>query len=354
MNISKSIKKINLFVALLILMAFIGVLYYFIPSIFVSLSKTILGNIILLLLVLIPLSCIINFRYGVILLIIFIILTTYVYLSSNNQNKKEGFVWSNKTIDNFLRVEKTLNRNTIFDPEYIQNQASEKEVDYLLKNNMWPWDNEVKNLYEASVLNNVFVQTHPKDSVVDARKTYNQKAILDILSGQSKEGRFLSTGVEIETDTSKSMYPDGTGSFGYNSGLIANMYRPTIKCHPKNQNSNEYVLKKQQYIGNGGIMGEANIVTENVDINNLEKIIPGFKFLKGPCNPCSGLPYNNDPKYDCPFSLNIKNTDNGISLIWKYLWSLNKDPVKKNRVNTDYEIKKEINANNFKLPPFNF
>jgi hypothetical protein len=289
-----------------------------------------------------------NYIYGIILVIVFIVLARFSYLS-----QKEGFEWGDKTVTDFLKVQQTLNKNIIFEPEYIQKQASKEEVDYFLKNNMWPWSNEVRYLYEASVLNNPYVQTYPKDSIIDARKVYNQRAILDILSDQSKEGRFLSNGVQINEGNENELLENGTGDFGYNSGLI-HKNRPVIKCHPETPNSNNYVLKKQKFVGYGGIMGEQQITTENVNVNDLETIIPGFTFLDKPCNPCSALAYNNNPQYDCPFSLNIKNNDNGISAIWEYLWSLNKNPITKKRVNTEYEINQEINANKFKQPPFNY
>jgi hypothetical protein len=51
----------------------------------------------------------------------------------------------------------------------------------------------------------------------------------------------------------------------------------------------------------------------------IPKLVPGFKFLKGECNPCVAL---NDPaNYSCPFSLNVG--DGGeVSTIWKDLWGL--------------------------------
>jgi hypothetical protein len=46
--------------------------------------------------------------------------------------------------------------------------------------------------------------------------------------------------------------------------------------------------------------------------------VPGFKFLKDPCNPCLAL---NDPaNYSCPFKLDIKDTEEGVSPVWSYLW----------------------------------
>jgi hypothetical protein len=61
-------------------------------------------------------------------------------------------------------------------------------------------------------------------------------------------------------------------------------------------------------------------ITE-LDYNDLENVIPGFKFLKQPCNPCIAL--NAKPNYTCPFSVKTKNNPTGtISQVWKYLWNL--------------------------------
>jgi hypothetical protein len=50
----------------------------------------------------------------------------------------------------------------------------------------------------------------------------------------------------------------------------------------------------------------------------LEKLIPGFKYLNGVCNPCLNI--NSTPNYNCPFELKIKDNEGPMSPIWKYLW----------------------------------
>ena len=297
-NITEETK--NIFFILAIIVVFIWLLYYFIPSLFVSLFKTFLGNIILFIIFIFV--SINNYKCGILLFILFIFVSRIMYFSSINTNTntntfKEGFTWDNKTTNDFLKVQDTINRNKIFVMEDIQKQASQKEAEYLIKNNKWPWSNETEQLYKASMLNNPFIQTYNKDSIIDAKRTYNENAILNILADQTKEGRFLTTGVEVYTG--KSMVPNGVGDFGYTSGLITNMYNPVIKCHPKNPNypnSSDYVLKIEEYIGDDGITGEHIIVTKDVDINNLENIIPGFTFLDKPCNPCSALDFNKNNK----------------------------------------------------------
>ena len=62
--------------------------------------------------------------------------------------KKEGFTWSPETIFNFIKLENTINRGIVFDTIIAQQQSSEKEVEYFIKHQMWPWNNEVIKLYK--------------------------------------------------------------------------------------------------------------------------------------------------------------------------------------------------------------
>ena len=65
--------------------------------------------------------------------------------------------------------------------------------------------------------------------------------------------------------------------------------------------------------------GYMNTNVKNVKPKDIPKEMPGFSFVKGPCNPCS--PFNSTPDFTCPFRLNIKG-DDSISLPWKQLWGL--------------------------------
>ena len=335
------------FISVLMFIVIVLLIYYFFPYLFMLSFQSIFG--ILMLVIIILFIMLKNMKVGIILLTIFLAITFYMYIS--NKPDKEGFVWDNKTQKDFLKVEHTLNRNKIFSLDRIQEQASKEEVDYLIANNMWPWKNEVENLYEASVGENSIVQTYSKDSLANAKKLYNQQAILDILSGETKESKFLTDGVFV--NTGKDMLPDGTGTFGYNAGLTTNLSNLLIKCYPDNPDSENYVLKKREYIGgDGGITGINKYSLKNVDVNNLENIVPGFTFLKGPCNPCVALNTDKNNKYSCPFELNIKNNENGVSAVWKYLWSLEKYPITDADLKSKKDLNVEVAANNFTLPPF--
>ena len=343
MKIIKSIKKYiteenkNMLLGLLSILILFWLILYLIPSLFIFLFHTILGNTILCLSVIIV--GVTNYKYSIILALILIILSRFSYLS-----EKEGFyTWSEHQTQHFLRLQKTINTNKIFDVEEIQKQASPKELDYFLEHNMWPWSKDVKDLYESYVLKNVYIQNDPKNLLNRARSIYNENAILDILSEQAKEGQFLLNGVEVNSN--KSMVPNGAGTFAYSSGLVTNMYNPVYKCG-ENKKTGTPEMKRFQYMGDDKMLGQHTTKIEDVDVSNLEELIPGFKFINGPCDPCSALNYDSNQRYKCPFELKIKKNQGSISAIWDYLWSFknpNKNPGKKNM---------EINANKFELPNF--
>ena len=62
-----------------------------------------------------------------------------------------------------------------------------------------------------------------------------------------------------------------------------------------------------------------NSTTTSVNPEDIPKEMPGFSFVKGPCNPCSAF----DGDFSCPFRLKIRGRGiNDISEPWKQLWNL--------------------------------
>jgi len=103
------------------------------------------------------------------------------------------------------------------------------------------------------------------------------------------------------------------------SASIKTKNNNVIKCGYSK--SNELTLQEIENRGNDGIVYNHVKKITPVDYTNLEKIIPGFTFLKEPCDPCKGL--HNPPNYHCPFELNIRGEKKGVSPIWNYLWNFN-------------------------------
>ena len=322
MNISKKINGLvneenkTIIIGLLTILIGLWVIMYLIPSFFVSLFNTILGNLILVLIVI--LVGIHDYKYGLGLGLIFIILIRFVDLIS--VSKKEAFELSQKSIDDFLLVQHTINPKIVFDIEEIKKQASQEELDYFLKNGMWPWSDDVIQLYREAVERNQLIRTYSGDSVNYARKIYNQTAILRLMSLETKEGRFLLSGVQVNDGKPNKLedLPSGFGDFGYGeSGLAEHMY-PIIKC--KIDDNGNTSLEKTVYTGKGGIFGEQTSIKSEVNYNDLGSEIPGFTFVNSPCNPCKA--FNSSPDYSCPFNLDVKNVNPGISHVWKYLWGV--------------------------------
>ena len=304
----------TMLIGLLTILVFIWLVIYLIPSFFVSLFDTFLGRIILVFIViLVGLN---NYRYGLMLGLILIIFTRFVDIVQS-KNGKESFELSQISQNDFLHIQHTINPKIIFDMEIIKKQASQSELDYFLKNGMWPWSQDVINLYTEAINRNNFIRTYSCDSLNYARKIYNQAAILLLLSMETKEGNFLTSGVQINGGPKNDLedLPSGYGDFAYQSGLKEHM-NPVIKCNiDDNGNAS---LEKTEYTGVGGIFGEQTSKKSPVDYNNLESEIPGFKFLNSPCDPCKAL--NSTADYSCPYSLDVKGGRSGVSSVWNYLW----------------------------------
>ena len=110
---------------MLTILVFLWLVIYLIPSFFVSLFDTFLGRIILgVIVILIGLN---NYKYGIVLIIIVI---SMYYVTSY----KEGFDWSQDSIDEFILLQKTINPHVVFDITQIKQQATQEELNYFLKN----------------------------------------------------------------------------------------------------------------------------------------------------------------------------------------------------------------------------
>lgn len=327
-------------IGLLTILIVIWLILYFIPEVFVSLFNTLLGNLILIVTVLLVYMN--NKIYGLVIGLLFLVLFRFSQLS-----RKEGFSFSidgTFSMDNkseqtniptgsftqdsksdFISIQSTINRQKVFDMGVIGTQASQEELDYFNKHGMWPWSQKVIDLYKEAVRRNPYIRTMPQQAVNYARTVYNEAAILRILSYQTKEGQFLLNGVLVKDPSGNKMedLPSGFGEFGYSSGLLDNRSDDIIKCNLKDDSNP--TLERITYTGKGGIYNEQNEKVTQVDYNDLESLIPGFKFLSSPCNPCKAM--SATPDYSCPFSLKVKNKSPFISDVWQYLWNINDNPL---------------------------
>jgi hypothetical protein len=304
-------------IGLLTILIILWLTLYFVPEILTSLFNTLLGNLILLLVAI--LVSMYNVKYGIVIILVLVI----IYRASH---LKEGFTWTNQSTKDFLLIEQTINPQAIFDVDFIQkNQASQEELDYFLKNGHWPWSQKVQELYMEALKTNPYIRTLPESALSYTMTIYNEAAILRILSYQTKEGEFLLNGVLVQDPSGNKLedLPSGFGNFPYEAGLIGNKSDDVIKCNTTKENG--ATLERITYTGKGGIYNEQTRKVTPVDYNNLESIIPGFKYLNGPCNPCGAI--NAKADYSCPFQLQVKDKSPFISNVWQYLWNINDNPL---------------------------
>jgi hypothetical protein len=349
--------KINLnktkIIGFLSILISLWLVLYLIPNLFVSLFNTLLGNLILM--VSIILVYMNNKLYALGLGLVLIILYRFSRLSKEgfeinvsgtfniDDESQQNMMSQEELNNNFLQIQNTINKNTIFDMNIINLQASQEELKYFNKNGIWPWSPKVIELYEEAISRNPYVRSVSKQSVEYARKIYNEAAILRVLSYQTKEGQFLINGILVKDPSGNKMeeLPSGFGNFPYETGLLGNRVDDIIKCNLKNDKNP--TLERIRYTGKGGIFGEQTEKVTPVDYKDLEKIIPGFTFLNKPCNPCGSMA--DIPDYSCAYRLRVKDKPPFISSVWQYLWGINDNPLE----SQPSFLTENINKNEFPL-----
>lgn len=194
----------TMLIGLLSIFVVAWLILYIIPGFLISLFNTVLGNLILLLSLILVSSQ--DVKYGIALAIIFVVLYRFSHL-------KEGFTWSEESGRKFIELQNSINPNTVFDLKEIQKQASQEELDYFLKNGMWPWSKETEDLYNELLNKNTYVRTYPEDAIIDAKTRYNQSIITQILSEQLD---VLQNNLDKHTILDDR---DGLGLYAFSSGL---------------------------------------------------------------------------------------------------------------------------------------
>jgi hypothetical protein len=197
----------TILIGLLSILVVMWTILYVIPNFLVSLFNTILGNLILLISLILISSQ--DIKYGVGLAIILVVLYRFSHL-------KEGFTWSEESGKKFIELQNSINPRIVFDTKEIKNQASQEEVDYFLKNSMWPWSKDVEDLYKELLEKNTYVRLNTEDAINEARTKYNQTIIMKILSSQL-DALQSNENVRINIDDR-----DGLGSYPFSSGLESN------------------------------------------------------------------------------------------------------------------------------------
>jgi len=229
--------------------------------------------------------------------------------NGNGKENENRNVWPQETIDAFNKFEKTHNPNYIFDINVIQQQATPADVEYLIQNNKWFWSSEVQQMYIDALKQNIITSYDSESSLAYAQTIYNENAIKQLLSWNTKEGNFLLNGAVI--GHSKNMPK--------NVNNIVKCYIPQNDSYSNHKDNQESTPHKVVYDGYNSIYGNMNKEVTPISNEEIPKLVSGFQFLKEPCNPCVAL--NSPAQYNCPFAL---NTGNGyeVSSVWNNLWGL--------------------------------
>jgi hypothetical protein len=269
-------------------------IFYGIPSLLFSLLYSLLGNLFLFLLLL--LVAIYNPLYALIGLLVVFLLIRVVHV-------KEGFGWTDSSINHFIQVQDTLNQNRFYDIGKIQEHTTQEEVDYFLKYNIWPWSTQTIQMYKDAIDRNPIVQNYSKDAIMEARKVYPEFSILEILALQAREGDFLTNGIVIN-DTSN-FDRDGRGTYAYRMNMI-----------PLQNRKNAKQIRCSVDTGRPILINDKGDVSDLTD-DQLPNLIPGFQYLHGTCNVCSNMSGNPNTNYRCGFTF----FDKPSSPIWNWFWS---------------------------------
>ena len=251
-----------------------------------------------------------NYNYKKYIIIITITITIIGLVILNKKlslgNKiKEGFQtepgftpWSKDVLKRFKLYQFTMNENNFkYNMYVLQQQATAEEAEILMKTGYWPWPQELKDEYTKAVSQTPLIKIDPGFALDNAMSLYNQTAAKRLLGWNTKEGQFLIYGSDIGR----------TGTMPVKN---------TIKCSSDVNNS---VLQKTIYSSYNLWNGYKNSETTEIKNEDIPAEVPGFSFVKSPCNPCAAI--NQYPQYNCPFKLETKNSSN-ISPVWKNLWGL--------------------------------
>lgn len=185
-------------------------------------------------------------------------------------------VWNNNIIQKFETFIKNYNPLYRFNIDVLQKNTTEDEVKYFLKNGVWPWSQNTKNLFMEEVSKSSIINIDPLNSLNKSMEVYPQSAILNKLYWNSPEGNFIVNGGILP-----------------NYGKIPNVEN-TIICHRDNKSGNFFMKKNIYKTPNSGI-------DEYVSNEDIPVIYNKFQFLDEPCNPCSRL--NDKSNFSCRFKI---------------------------------------------------
>lgn len=241
----------------------------------------------------------------------FVMFSIYLYwTTAGRQLELFTSSWNQEDTNSFIQKQQSINPDKTFDTSQIQTHVSQEELKYFIENSVWPWSDKTNQLYKEASEKNPYVSISSDTSSEYAQSIYNNSDMLYLLSTNSKEGHFLlGGGIDVYASDDLS----GIGNFGRSAGLD-NQFERKFMCGTNNDGNMSMKRVEYKGINNKGIK-QFDIMEQ--PYQDLERVVPGFRFVKNQCDPCRA--FNKVPNYSCPFRLEINN-DRYISNIWKYLW----------------------------------
>jgi hypothetical protein len=221
--------------------------------------------------------------------------------TTTNNLTYQATTWTPETVYNYLLTQKINNEHIIYDPIILQQNATQEEAEYFLKNGFWPWTNETKDDYIKKLNQNRMLRTFPNESLNIYQRIYPEKTIQEMLKWNTPEGKFVLEDTVInKTQNEKRASDKGMGTFGFSSGLLNPESNKIIGCRKLkgDQTDEPYLIVPNKKRGE---YSQVLPKYKRLDYAQLPELIDNFTFEKGPCNPCTLL--NQPPDYSCQFTI---------------------------------------------------
>ena len=226
------------------------------------------------------------------------LLVVYIYI---NKSLHEGFTattWSEQTKQNYTNArQKKDGKNFSLQgieqniKGYQQLGVPGTDADSWAQNGSWPWDSSFTDAFKTDIINAPSDVAKTTDEINTTITWWNTNIPQNL--AQLMGTAYGAPGVSI---------------------FDKNGYR----CIGNSDNTVALLTNKT-----------TNVTVANTDV---EKLIPGFKFINGPCNPCGAMMGNYNCPYSAPLPENQKNVPNP-SMIAQYSWKLG--PYTNSNTNTN-------------------
>ena len=336
-----------------LLTIFVGawLIMYAIPSLFITIFNTVLGNLILILIIILSAKYNINLAIG--LTIIFIIIYQFSHL-------REGFgfgmptsltsqyanlaplptdnAWSQETIDAYKKKYIEANPGlpeTFTDNEITlkQTASSEEEAKIFIDTGLWPWDDFMIKSYTTTINNapenkdktDEEKQTAVTEALSSGQKNYPNRTAFELFGLRMDSVKDTPQGKLLNT-----LKITQTGYDAGNSKFLKCNLQQLILTQPDAQGVNTVY----QMSADSAPQQYPNVET-NYSI--LPSLIPGFKFINNSCDIC------NLTSQSCAFSIN-----GAVTSPWDVFWG-----TKPSSESTPSTVASQQSADPSKFPELN-